>query len=79
MLNQPTSARPVTCASPPTRRSDNELVRLLEGHRRELRTHCRRILGSAFEADDAVQETLVHLDACSATNPQERPTQQEPT
>ena len=28
-------------------------------HRRELAGYCERILGSAFEADDAVQETMV--------------------
>jgi RNA polymerase sigma-70 factor, ECF subfamily len=36
-----------------------ELEEQLDGYRRELTGYCYRMLGSAFDAEDAVQETLV--------------------
>src|SRR5437763_1559078 len=39
--------------------TDIDLESELEAHRRELTGYCYRMLGSGFEAEDAVQETLL--------------------
>jgi RNA polymerase sigma-70 factor (ECF subfamily) len=55
----PDAAATRTDAQRVATRGSRELERLLEGHRHELTGYAYRMLGSAFEAEDAVQETML--------------------
>jgi len=62
LIDRPrTDNPPLACASVTTRSTgvDVDLEPELEHHRRELTGYCYRMLGSGFEAEDAVQETMV--------------------
>lgn len=48
-----------TSATTAARGDRAELEREIESHRRELTGYCYRMLGSSFEAEDAVQEVMV--------------------
>ncbi|QJW34995.1 sigma-70 family RNA polymerase sigma factor [Cellulosimicrobium protaetiae] len=59
-LATPTSLRPDATATGPAPLPDRaDLDAVLDSHRREITGYCYRMLGSAFEADDAVQETFL--------------------
>jgi RNA polymerase sigma-70 factor (ECF subfamily) len=51
--------RPMGDRSATAKPSSAELDRALDEYRRELTGYCYRMLGSAFEAEDAVQEALI--------------------